>query len=334
MFACATLAILSLTLLPSLSATIVAPMQSPPTFVNWAAWQAYIVKVPTPQAGCFEANYPNPVWQQVQCGPVSYQPHSVGNGNDWVAQVGGGSGKLLTYVIGSLGSTGLQSEKDVKSNGPNVYSLQINSNFGFPVTYYGKKTTGWEQFLFDNQGTTTSVGPPYGSILIEYWLLSYHKDYGKCPPASQNPPGGGSGWLRSGDDCFFNTNGPSFTPDVPATNLYLLTFSAEAHVASKDSVGLCIFLGKCYSYSVTATVLSLWKQWKQSEFNVFGICCSTQAVFNSGTTITVTQLLEDHLGVAFGTASCKSGGTTGETNNLNLGSCSTGDTWIDFTESN
>ena len=349
MFACAILAVLSLTLLPSLSATTVAPMQSPPTFTNWVAWQAYITKVPTPQAGCFEANYPNPVWQQVQCGPASSQPMTVGNTNDWIAQVGGGTGKLLTYSIGTLSTTGLTSETDVcvgpppfctsGGKGAHYYSLQINSNIGFPVTYHGKSTTGWEQFLYDSEGFSGSCGPTSptcGLIFIEYWLLGYAKaNGGKCPPAKQDPPGGGFGWAKSGADCYFNTDG-TLAPAEYATSLYLVTMTAYAHPTGNpnDGVTFCVFLNGCYAKSITYTVLNLWKQWKQSEFNVFGYDDGSQAQFNSGTTITVQQVLEDHLGVAFGTASCLKGGFTGETNNLNLGSCSTGNSYIDFTESN
>ena len=64
-------------------------------------------------------------------------------------------------------------------------------------------------------------------------------------------------------------------------------------------------------------------EWCQAEFNVFGLVGGSQAQFNAGTTITVTNALN----LAFGppiSASCpappKGMGTTGESNNLNLGS--------------
>ena len=59
----------------------------------------------------------------------------------------------------------------------------------------------------------------------------------------------------------------------------------------------------------------------QSEFNIFGAGSGSQAVFNSGTTITVVNILENPLGAAFGTVPCLIGGNTAETNNLNLDSC-------------
>ena len=154
--------------------------------------------------------------------------NSGGGSNDWVANAP--AGKLIGEVIGTLATTGLISEKSRGSNNTDAFGLQINSNY-FPVTYYGKSTRGWEQFLFWNGVAPTSADPTrHGMIFIEYWLVDYHKTYGRCPPASEDPPGGGSGWVggETARSCFFNTKGASFTPDVPAKNLGLLTFSAYA----------------------------------------------------------------------------------------------------------
>jgi len=227
--------------------------------------------------------------------------------------------------------------------GANYYSLQINANSGFPVTYHGKKTTGWEQFIYQNNGFSGSCGTSScGMVWIEYWLNGYYTAYGKCPPASQDPPGGGSGWFNSNGNCYFNTNGP-VTPYEPPTNLlnlilYGYSNSAVIHNPSKDQVTLCVTGGDCYLKSLTDTVLYLYKYWTQSEFNVFGYINGSRAEFNSGTTIDVLTTIENHAGGAFTKQpTCLKGGTTGETNNLNLGSCLTNlpglPSWITFTES-
>jgi len=323
---------LSLTLLPLSAAIVVAPMQSPPTFTNWAAWQAYMAKLPTPQTGCFVANYPVAAWQGTQCATAPSETMSVGNGNDWVAK--GPSGNLIGQTIGFLTTAGLTSESDSRK-GAHYYSLQINSNSGFAVTYHGKSTKGWEQFLFDANGSSGSCGTTAcGLVYIEYWLLGYYAAYGSCPPASQDPPGGGFGWAKSGSNCYFNTDG-ALTPFEAATNLSNIGFSGFAgSAASTDGDMMCSEGVACYTLTITDTVLNLYKHWTQSEFNVFGYCCRSQANFNSGTTIDVQTILEKANGASFGTAVCVKGGFTAETNNLSLGSCSTGKTYIAFPESN
>jgi len=263
--------------------------------------------------------------------------NSGGGSNDWVANAP--AGKLIGEVIGTLATTGLISEKSRGSNNTDAFGLQINSNY-FPVTYYGKSTTGWEQFVLMNGFAPTSAGPPYGHILIAYWLKDYYSVYGSCPPASEDPPGGGSGWVTTAKyakSCLFITKGASFTPDVPAKNLGLLTFSAYA-TGSEEGIKLCgLSVGSgCITTSVPATVLNLYENWHQAEFNVFGMCCGDQAIFNSGTTIQVKTELLDDKGVSLGgTAQCVIGGITVESNNLNLApTCSQGNSYVEFTESN
>lgn len=342
--ACATLVSLGLMLSPLSEAAPVTPVQSSPTFTDWPAWQGYMANIPTPQDGCFVATFPNPAWQPSPCGAATSTTETVGSGNDWVAKAP--SGSLIGYSTNYLFAVGgITSEKDVcvgpppyctsGGKGANGYSLQINSNFGFPVTYYGRATKGWEQFIFQSKGFSGSCGTSTcGLVWIEYWLVGYYATYGSCPPASQDPPGGGFGWARSGGNCYFNTNG-ALTRFEPATNLGLLTFSGHAHfqTSTKDQATLCVYGGSCYAKSVTDTVLHLYKHWTQSELNVFGWGNGSRAEFNSGTDIVVQNILEAQNAGSLAVA-CLKGGTTGETNNLNLGSCSSGSSSITFSESN
>ena len=340
---CVLVIVLTLTLLPLLQAKSVAPLQSQqsPSFPNWTAWQAYVTNLTTP-GGCWVANFPNAVWQPTRCGTPRTEPMTVGSGvydmsgHDWDALAP--SGKIIGRSIGTLSTSGLTSEN--VGGWANSYSLQINSNygntFGFPVTFHGNKVPGggWQQFIYLNLPSPPNPSS-FGEVYIEYWLLGYYATYGKCPPASQDPPGGGTGWLNNANtDCYLNT-APVDTPFEPATNLGLLTFIGFANSHPEDGATLCISGGACYLDAVNGKpgALNLYKHWSESEFNVLGNCCATQAIFNSGTTIHVKNTLQE-AGKPFGLATCHSGGATAETNNLNLGSCSSGKTYISFTESN
>jgi len=277
----------------------------------------------TPEAGCFVANYPKPTWQPTQCATASSEPENVGNGHDYAAAVP--SGQLIGSSTGSFPYvSGLTSEYDSK-RGADWYSLQINSNSvaSFPVTGFGVSgLTGWEQFIYANS-------PSRGHVFIEYWVTPYFNKTGHCP--SQVPPGGGSGWKVGGQSCLFNTSGV-FTPSVPPKNLNQLTLTAGAS-AQRDYVVVCIF-ATCYTSEVSTSFLGLYKHWNQSEFNVFG-SAGSEAVFNSGTTIVVKNyVLNSSLAPFASSVVCllgrskgESTGMTeepfsGETNNLNLGSCS------------
>ena len=324
--------IVALALLP----TIQAAASSPSTqFANWAAWKGYISKTPTPQAGCFSATYPSTVWRSVTCAAAPHiplqppKPSTAGNGNDWVANSGS---TIIGSSTGSFSSvTGLTSETDSQGSlkcgaagGANCFGLQDNSQF-FPTdTLYtgNKQTTGWEQFVaINNDGGQTDV-------FIQYWLLNYGPS---CP--STGPPGG-SPWYSYYPDCYANspaTEDPSYEP---ATNLAKLTLEGFANVKSMDEDLYCINGGGCYSVSITDQVVDLYKNWQYSEFNVFGFCCGSQANFNSGTSITVVNTLQDQSGNAI-PPTCVINGWTGETNNLNLGSCSgNSNGQMVFTESN
>jgi len=319
-----------------LKASAIAPEQSeaqpPPTFANWAAWNGYMSSVPAPHAGCFEAKYPSTVWQASKCGTAPLQPlqpsraspSTVGNGNDEVAQAP--SGKLIGSSVGSFQSvTGLTSETDSKY-GANEFGLQVNSQtFTTSTTYTsGKSATGWEQFVFINDPSGE-----YGTqIYIQYWLLGYHSAYGSC--SSTGPPNGSS-WMQSGSSCYANSPSTS-VPTQTASNLANLILNGYANFGgSNDEAELCISGGSCYSIAITDQVVNLYLNWQDAEFNVFGYGDGSQAIFNSGTSITVVNSLNDQNGNLI-VPTCVVTGFTGETNNLNLGSCASNSGQIMFTE--
>jgi hypothetical protein len=95
---------------------------------------------------------------------------------------------------------------------------------------------------------------------------------------------------------------------------------------------------------ITDNVLDLYLNWVKSEFNIFGVQGGSQAIFNSGAVITVENAVANPYSGFFAPApTCFSGGYTGESNNLNAGTCSNAHIFllytneyeaITFTESN
>jgi hypothetical protein len=336
-------------------------LYGPPTIANWNAWHEYISHQPTPGTGCFEANYSNSVWQRTTCAPAPLSGHAapshtlttasagsatVGNTNDYVAQ---STGTLIGSALGTfLSVSGLTSENDVcvgpapfctsGGAGANAYALQVNTQSGFPVTFNGNPTTGWEQFVFDNS-------PSGSKVWTEFWLFGYSTQYlkgGSCSAALPVPAGASGNWYGpepkdlngyTPGDCYFNTNG-KVTPFESPTTLSSLSLEGIANIGGNDEANLCVSGGNCFVDSSPASFLNLSQQWTLAEFNVVGFIDGSRAQFNSGTTITVQNDLKDSSGNAITPVSpCPNNGQTGETNNLNLVGCTASSSGITFLES-
>jgi hypothetical protein len=248
----------------------------------------------------------------------------VGNGYDEVAQA---PSPTIRSSSGSFQSiTGLTSESD-SVYGSNYWGLQDNTNFFTTTTPYtgGKPTTGWEQFVFIND-----PGVNFGYLFMQYWLINYQSQYRTCP--TTEPPGG-TPWQEYEGSCY--ANGPQASVPLQAvTNLGNLMLKGYADFSSNDEDMFCVSGGGCYDVATTYQVLNLYEYWQDAEFNVFGFCCGDEANFNTGTSITVVNTLENVAGTAF-VPTCVITGYTAETDNLNLGSCSSNSNGqIVFTESN
>jgi len=286
------------------------------------AWQSTIIKTPVPKEGCFTASYPVAAWKPVACTvapKIPFVPRSggghkrgigltVGDGNDYSAVVNG----LISTTVGTFPlTTGLKTETG--DGQANSYSLQINSQFFASPTCSGASDPasclGWEQFVYF---------PGYG-VFMQYWLINY---VNKCP----------KGWYTYGSDCYTNSAGVS-APSEPIKKLKTLKLSGNAVANGIDTL---TFSTKTKAYSTTGkdSVMDLAAYWNASEWNIFGPGGGSEAVFNKGTTLTVNIALTDSLTTA---PTCQADdGTTGETNNLTLGTCTTsgGDTpSAQFTES-
>jgi hypothetical protein len=143
---------------------------------------------------------------------------------------------------------------------------------------------------------------------MQYWLVEYDAP---CPSSWQFMDNG-----AGGNDCIKTGAGI----DVPAqaiSQLPHLLFGAQA----ARGVDTLTMTTSAQAYAVTNkdNIVFLSHYWKQAEYNVFGDCCDSQANFNPGTSLTVKILLVN--GTATKPVCEGDDGTTGETNNLNLGPC-------------
>lgn len=304
-----------------------------------ANWRSFMAQTPSAEQGCFHASYPSYYWERVACAaakplahpvrrhPKAGAPLDVGNGNDYAASATG----LISQALGWFPSvTGVSSEQSVGSAafggggilGPNEYTLQLNTNFtGSTAACRGHAgCTVWQQFIY----ATDYQFQGQGAVFFQYWLIGFGN--GACPAGFMSAGGG---------DCFGNS-AIAAAPDVPITALGQMSLSASAVSGGNDTV---VFTaeGEAFSQSASDRVLDIGQVWQQAEFNIIGDAGGSEAQFNPGSTVVVQIDLAD--GSTQAPQCLSNAGTTGETNNLNLGTCITGLTQnrnpaIQFTESN
>jgi hypothetical protein len=320
-----------------------------PESVAKANWRTFMRQNSTPSKGCFHASYPNIFWEMVECKTGQPRAHPVyvkptdpeaevtGNGNDYVAKAKG----LITMAIGTFHIKGVTSEKSVGvaafdddgTLGSNEYTVQINTNGGSTTKacaspWYGEPggSSGchvWQQFVY----ATDYISSGEAAVFMQYWLLDWG-DSG-CP----------SGWNSSGKNCWMNSSLTS-APDVPPKDLGKVELTAAVSAGGDDSVNFA-YDGEIYYTDEWDSFLDISSVWNKAEFNVVGDGGGSRAVFNKGSSITGRLELVDG---SYSAPTCvANGGTTGETNNLNLGKCATysavfggidGRPGIQFTESN
>ncbi len=291
-----------------------------------AQWRENMLHKATPGKGCFQASFPAVRWESAPCRAVTGSTHplprltgltgpqTVGNGNDY-ALVAPGS-NLITQTVGSFPSViGVTSESSVGVAsfggggilGSNEYTLQINTNNSSTTSACSGGASGctvWQQFLYaPDQLVSGSAG-----VFIQYWLLGYGASGASCP----------NGYTTSKSSCYINSSAVE-APDTKITGLGNLQLTATAAAGGNDTVS--VFNGtKAYSVTASDSVLKIGTVWTQSEFNVVGDAGGSEAVFNTGSVITVNVTAQYGSTTA---PTCASGaGTTGETNNLNLLPCS------------
>jgi hypothetical protein len=251
--------------------------------------------------------------------------------NDSNASIAG----LLKWAEGSFPSETGGSESDNNGNatnpGTNSYSLQMNTSL-FPSPACSTSTSsgcrGWEQLIYD---------PQQEQIYFEFSLVNYG---GSCPqPFGSNYFAGSNNSIQV---CYFNSS-PYPVPAVAAPQLgagLTSTSMAGSTNATTDAITLTVS-GKAYTLT-QPSVLGLAGGWNDVEFNIYGENNSTQATFNTPTTLEV-QVLTETLVPSTTPPNCPSSPTTGwgtvESNTLSLiGSCcnfgGAEETGIQFLESN
>jgi hypothetical protein len=320
------------------------------------SWHESIKHLAPPTDGCFHTTFPSTVWTRVACGSAPryrsalrwkavhtekgtmLRPETAGNGTDYAAQTAG----ITISAEGSFPSVSdVTSEKGVNVpfggsesdgiTGKNQYTLQLNtdinssstacSNFGY------ESCQVWEQFVYSTNNNGSPVEP---QVFIQNWVFPSESDYENvgCPSGWQDASGGGQ------YACVVNSNATN-VPAVAATKLGSLSLSGVVSANGNDTVTFTDG-SEAYSASQSDSTNDLAYWWSQSEFNVVGNAGGSEAQFNKGASLTVDVAANDGSGSAPTCIGPSGGGTTGETNNLNLGNCSsTGGSTpaIQFTES-
>ena len=290
----------------------------------YEVWHQQIKRIDPPAAGCFHASYPSVIWEKVACtGVARHRPtprknavgvlQTVGDGNDYVAQ----TSTLTQSATGSFPTvTGVTSEQSEGAasgegnDGANTYTLQLNTNYNASTAACNgsfSSCTAWEQFIYESDGT----GSGEGSVYIQNWLLDY--DWGFiCPSSSWQaaPEAGG---------CVMNSAAIS-VPGISVTELANVKLEGSATANGLDKVTLT-YNGEAYAETQPDSTVDIASVWKQSEFGIFGDGGGASADFNSGSSITVN--LAVNAGSTAAPTCVANSGSTGETNNLTLGSCTT-----------
>jgi len=286
-------------------------------------WRAVMKNIPVPGQGCFHVKYPNVGWEHLDCEetqprahhvpprPTHGAPDIVGGGlNDYIAQVNGlisdASGKF-PFVTGDTSET-IAGGGTGAIAGPNEYSLQINTNDNGSTNACKNHLhcSVWQQFVYSTDYNQRG----HAALYIQYWLLSWDAS---CP----------SGWWKVTNpssteiDCYKNSESLA-VPDVPVTELGDVALYVTVVNGGADGVEF-VFGDDYWQLTAEDSVLDVASVWNQAEFNVFGDADGSQAQFNRGSKITVQLGIYDNSHAA---PTCVGHtGTTGETNNLNLGTC-------------
>jgi hypothetical protein len=288
-----------------------------------ATWREAISQMPTSQGGCFTAHYPSLAWSKAACVKAPDVPlipktghqsgtRTVGDGDDFAIQ----TKTLISTGVGSFTKVkGLTSETG--GGQTNAYTLQLNSEFFNGPVCAGaavpSKCLTWLQYVyFGARGQS--------SVFMQYWLINWNTT---CP----------AGWNTFSGDCFKNSAAVS-APQEPITDLSQMSITGSAVNGGLDTT---IFMDGANAFKTTGqdTVVDLANAWNGAEFNVIGPGGGSEANFNTGTKLTVGIAVTD--GSTAKPKCLANAGTTGETNNLNLGACKAkaSDTpSISFVESN
>lgn len=216
---------------------------------------------------------------------------SIGFGEDFMAKMPSGT---ITSVTGTFPVV-------TNMTTTNPYSLQINTSLGYgePLCSGAANSSicyGWEQFVYNSSN---------GTLSIQHFLYLYQKP--GCPNSSWTYfPGDGHCEL-------LQFSAPNFVPLVPIANLSSVKLVGSTG-GGMDTVQFT-YNGTTYPAFSQPTILALSQWWNAAEVNVFGTCCGTQLVINSGAIVAVNISMTS---TSAGPPYCIHQSSTGETNSMSL----------------
>jgi hypothetical protein len=281
---------------------------------------------PNPNCGNFSAQFGqahslNPRLKSAQSGLDTFQN-------------GGGTGYELIPPSGSIISTATGSFSQVSNvtaiadianplngnngYGPNSYAVQLNTNQA-PITDPVLCPAGciaWLQTVFIN-GVDYIQANSTGVLWMQMWLFSKTGTL-TCP----------ANWIqRTESACKFNTNFMQ-VPIVPIAEFPYLQISSSISGGQITAT----LTTKDHTYTqTTPDIMHMAQNWKVVDFNVYGHGNGSVVFFNPGASVTV-KVVASYSGN--GPVTCGHQPLTGESNNLQAGSCTvvSGGNGIQYTE--
>ena len=314
---------------PAASAASAAPIAENRAFAAASeaereTWRQAIANSPRPGRGCFRADFPDTQWHTVPCdyarrklrlpnGGGGVRLETVGGAsNDMMAKVPGG----ITQAEGSFDSVSTTGATDSLA-GAGKYSLQINTEFFDTAVCSGhgsgSSCLGWEQFVFDYDGSTS----------MQYWLIDYGPPSYTCP----SPHGASCDgtYVYTDGWCEFALYGRTYCA-VNSATLHAAAAAPTALASVKVQGNAAVGSGGIDSFTATVSgagttasggnyFSDLATKWHAAEFNVFGYGNSSEVNFDPGTTLVVRVGVDSGASAAPG---CDFKSFTAETNNLSI----------------
>jgi hypothetical protein len=297
------------------------------------AWAKAIAALAVPGQGCFTASSPTIQWRSTACSPVhpkvpqqfaGTEPSQEDAGGG-AQQVGGCNNNSCDYaaetanpMTGAEGSfpavTCAASPCESGKYGnqgavlPNVYSLQLNTNYNLPATTSCKLAanpgdcTGWQQFVYDSYNEIIHVEP----ALIDYGTGI------PCPALFSTSDGAGNCYDEQANAVNIKQR---LTPQQLLSDS--VSFSGEVGLVQGVLTDTVVMTVSGTSYAATApdSLVNLSGNWKIAQFGLYGDRGGAEANFVAGTDLNVNLLT--HSGTTMA-PECLAFNSTAESNNLYL----------------
>ena len=279
-------------------------------------WRADILKASIKIPGCYYAKYPHVIWLHQTCTTPTFVPYGARSGvterlvsNAFDYQTGSPPASAYLKTVAAQFTTVSTGGESGPFDGtgamtPNVYSLQINSQFFVTALCGGTPgCSGWEQFVYSNS---------IHSVLLQYWLVGFK------PTTTHKCPAGFGAYYPN---CARNALGyASITSSpTPITQLKDLVIQGKT-TGALDTATIVRTNGSTTGTATTIAVpnsMGLYTHWKSVEFGIYGDGGSSRATFTGTTTLVAKETLSLSNLAAF-PPTCAKTGFTGESNNLYL----------------